>query len=105
MIQDISATWELTNINAGIQVANPNRMNDVSRAFGIYGRARANIREKLEEAILAKMCGPGVAVDHVVDNSARLHLDLILPTFGCLAALHASLQTRRKPLNFFGTKF
>ena len=55
--------WELTNINAGIQVANPNRMNDVSRAFGIYGRALANIREKLEKAILAKTYGPGAVVD------------------------------------------
>jgi hypothetical protein len=63
LIQDISATWELTNINAGIQVANPKRMNDVSRAFGIYGRARAYIREKLEMAILAKTYGLEVALD------------------------------------------
>lgn len=56
-------TWELTNIKAGIQVANPNRMNDVSRPAGKYGRARANTRDRLENAILAKTSGFRVAVE------------------------------------------
>ena len=38
-------------------------MNDVSRVFGIYGRARAYIRDKLEKAILALTYGLEVALD------------------------------------------